>query len=61
MPFTFDERSLDLSFMETPTHVFRSTPPAQIEEYIAWLNKVQGKRQKQWEDLGIFNVIFKSL
>lgn len=57
MTYTFEECSLDLSFMEAPTRVFRSAPPAQNKEYIAWLNKVQSKRQKQWEDLCIFDVI----
>lgn len=57
MPYAFEECSLDSSFMEAPTRVFWSSPPTQNKEYIVWLNKVQGKRQKQWEDLDIFDVI----
>lgn len=57
MPLVFEERSLDLSFMETPTRVFRSAPLTQSKYYLAWLNKVDGKGQNQWEDLGIFVMI----
>lgn len=56
-PSGFEEHCLDLSFMETPTRVFQSAPPTQSKEYLAWLNKVESKRQKQWEDLGIFDMI----
>lgn len=57
MPSTFEERSLDLSFMETHTRVFRSAPPTQSKEYLSWINKVEGIKQKLWEDLGIFDMI----
>lgn len=57
MPSAFEERSLDLSFTETPMHVFGLAPPSQNKEYITWLDMVQNCRKKQWEDLRIFNVI----
>lgn len=37
----FEERSFHLSFIDKPTGVFRSAPPAPNKEYIAWLDKVQ--------------------
>lgn len=46
MPSTFEERSHDLFFRETHARVFRSAPLTKSKEYIAWLNKVQDKRQK---------------
>lgn len=57
MPYAFEECSLELSFMETYTHVFRSTPPPQNKEYLIWLDKVQNKRKEKWENLGNFDVI----
>lgn len=57
MPYAFEERYLNLTLMEIPMRVFRSTPPSQNKDYIVWLDKVQNKRKKQWEDLGIFDVI----
>lgn len=43
--------------METPMCVFQSVPPSQDKHYIVWLDKVQNKRKKLWEYLGIFDVI----
>lgn len=57
MPSAFKERCLDLSFMETFTRVFQSASPTQSKKYLSRLNKVKSKRQKQWEDLCIFDMI----
>lgn len=40
-PSTFEECTLNLSFMVKPTCVFRSAPPTLSKEYISWLDKVQ--------------------
>lgn len=61
MPSAFEEHSLDLSFMETYVCFFWFSSPTQSKEYLAWINKVEGKKQKQWEDLGIFDMIQISL
>lgn len=44
VPSVFEERFLDLSFMEKHVCVFRSAPPTQSKEYLVWLNKVEIKR-----------------
>lgn len=46
MPSAFEERSLHLSFLETPACVFRSAPPTQGKECLSWLNKAEGKKSK---------------
>lgn len=53
----FEEYSLNLTFMETHTRVFRSAPPSQNKDYITWLDKVQLKGKIQWDKLGIFDII----
>ncbi|XP_058787635.1 uncharacterized protein LOC131661987 [Vicia villosa] len=58
MPVAFDKpRPLDLKFMDPSLRVFRSTPAPGNKEYLAWLNKVQAKKQQRWEELGIFDAI----
>lgn len=57
MPSVLEERILDISFMDKPAHVFRSTPLTQSKKYITWLEKVQSQRKKQWQELGIYNMI----
>lgn len=48
---------LDVRFMEAKARVFRSMPTPGNKEYLAWINKVQRKRQDQWWTVGIFDLI----
>lgn len=48
---------IDVNFMDPKARVFRSMPTPGNKKYVAWLNKVQCKRQDQWRRVGIFDVI----
>lgn len=57
-PLAFDKSGVtDVRFMEAKARVFRSIPTPENKEYLAWLNKVQRKRQDQWRSAGIFDAI----
>lgn len=43
--------------MDLEDRVFRSMPTPGDKEYLAWLDKVQNKRQAQWKTEGIFDAI----
>ncbi|XP_058771322.1 uncharacterized protein LOC131644752 [Vicia villosa] len=51
------QRPLDLKFMDPSVRVFHSTPSPGNKDFLAWLNKVQAKKQQRWEELGIFDAI----
>lgn len=58
MPPAFDrDITLDFKYMSTKTRVFRSMPTPRNKEYLAWLAKVQSKKQDQWKKIGIFDLI----
>lgn len=57
MPSVFEEYTLDLFFMDKLARVFWFAPLAQNKEYLAWLDKVQPQRKKQWQELGIYYMI----
>lgn len=58
IPLTFEkDGSIDVKFMDPKARVFRSMPTPGNKEYVAWLNKVQYKRQEQWKMAGIFDAI----
>lgn len=58
VPSTFEKNnSIDLKFMDPKARVFRSMPTPGNKKYVAWLNKVQNKRQEQWKMAGIFDAI----
>lgn len=40
MPSTFKKRAIDLSFMDKPARVFRSSPQTQSKGFVDWLDKV---------------------
>lgn len=57
-PPAFDKSViLDVRFMEAKSRVFRSMPTPGNKEYLAWLNKVQRKRQDQWRSAGTYDLI----
>lgn len=58
IPLAFDRSViLDVRFMEEKARVFLSMLTPGNKEYLAWLNKVQHKRQDQWRSVGIFDLI----
>lgn len=57
MPSAFEQLAFDLSFMVKPIRVFRSSPPITTKEYLAWINKVQAKKKKHQEKLGIYDMV----
>lgn len=58
MPPAFKKNSvLNLKFMSPKTRVFRSMSSPGNKEYLAWLAKVQGKRQDHSKKMGIFDII----
>lgn len=58
MPPAFDRSVvLDVRFMEAKARVFLSMPTPGNKEYLVWFNKVQRKRQDQWQSAGIFDLI----
>lgn len=58
LPPDFEKNgSIDLKFMDQKARVFRLISTSGNKEYVAWLNKVQNKRQEQWKMVGIFDTI----
>lgn len=58
MPIAIEKaRELDLKFMNHAMRVSCSTLHPGNKDYLAWLNKVQKKKQTRWEELGIFDEI----
>lgn len=58
IPPTFEkDGTIDVKFMDQKARVFRSMPTPGNKDYVAWLNKVQHKRQEQWKVVGIFDSI----
>lgn len=51
------KNALSICPLWRPTCVFRSAPLTQSKEYLAGLNIVESKKQKQHEDLDISNMI----
>lgn len=57
-PLAFDKSvTLDVRFMEVKARVLRFMPTPGNKEYLAWLKKVQQKRQDQWQSAGIYDLI----
>lgn len=57
-PPPFDKaEAINVRFMDPKAKVFRSMPTPGNKEYLAWVNKVQRKRQDQWRSIGIFDAI----
>lgn len=48
---------LDFRYMSPKIRVFRSMPTPGNKEYLAWLAKIQNKKQDQWKKIGIFDLI----
>lgn len=58
VPGAFEKDGIiDLKFMDPKARVFRSMPTPGNKEYLAWLDRVQNKRQAQWKTVGIFDAI----
>lgn len=58
VPSTFEKDGIiDLKFMDPEARVFQSIPTPDNKEYIAWLDRVQNKRQAQRKIAGIFDAI----
>lgn len=57
-PMVSIKEPLNLEYMTSTLHVFRSTPPTKKnEDYILWMKKIEAKMSETWKSRGIFYLI----
>lgn len=49
---------MSLEYLTSTLRVFRSAPPTiNNDDYISWLDKIEGKMSEVWKERGIFDFI----